>query len=121
MATTKKQLEEILAEKEVYIKELEGHRTNMATQLSEALNMEHEFHLYGYSVLDFDKMIRRVYELRGEARVEGKARGEREYMLRQENAKLWYMVRLSMKDPDAKEPMETMADRPLVERPNFDA
>ena len=120
---TLKLLQEVVDKKQAYISLLEKEKSDlkerliiMEDDLRSALGKpNNKPYRESYDISSWSELISCVAKLRGEVTKEGEIRRYLDIALANENAKLWHMMRIAMKDETLKEVPKNIATRiPII-------
>lgn len=123
MKKTKEQLEVELTKQEILTKEAERSLYTLRQELSELLSgsINYRSGLGSYSdTLTWNQIKARIAQFKGQALGEGKILPMVEWHIKEENAKLWYMIRVAMGDEKRTEPRNLEMMEKVFKNPEWD-
>ena len=88
-------------------------------EIAEMLFGKEGYGLYGSEKRDWPEIKVKIKDIKQELITEGKMISAIEVQTKEENSKLWYLVRVAMNDPKLTEPIKFESMESRFDRPNF--
>jgi len=117
---TIKQLQEELSSARVQIRDHRDSVDELRDDLNKILGNTNSYSLNGRDK-DWDEIKEAVRRMKTNLRIDGEVISVHSTLLKEENARLWYMLRAAMGDEHRSEPRDRINMESRIPKPNWDS